>query len=54
MKSGLARMHDRDAGALSIYIDKEIGEKVTLPRKTRLKATWNEETKQLIIQEWID
>jgi len=54
MKSGFARMHEREGGALTIYVDKEVGNVAKLPAKTRLKATWNEETEQLIIQKWID
>jgi hypothetical protein len=54
MKSGFARTHKREGGALTVYVDKEVGNVVTFPVKTRLKATWNEETEQLIIQKWID
>jgi hypothetical protein len=49
MKSGIARMHDQ-SGAISVYIDKELAEFVTLPRKTRLIALWNEDTEELIIK----
>ena len=52
MKSGFARIHNIEGGAVSVYVDKEIGKIITLPAKTRLKATWNEETEQLIIQKW--
>jgi len=51
MKSGIARIHDQKSGAISVYIDKEIAEKVTLPKKEKLKATWNDETKELTIKE---
>ena len=51
MKSGIARIHDKESGAISIYLDKDIAEVITLERKAKLKATWNEETKQLIIEE---
>lgn len=54
MKSGFARIHKREGGALTVYVDKEVGNDVTLPVKTRLKSTWNEETGQLIIEKWND
>lgn len=54
MKTGFARIHKREGGALTVYVDKEVGNDVTLPVKTRLKSTWNEETEQLIIEKWND
>jgi len=54
MKSGFARLHTIEGGAVSVYVDKEIGKLVTLPSKTRLKAMWDEDTKELIIKEWTD
>jgi hypothetical protein len=49
MKSGIARIHDQ-SGAISVYVDKELAEFVTLPRKTKLIATWNEDTEELTIK----
>jgi hypothetical protein len=54
MKTGFARIHKREGGALTVYVDKEVGNVVTFPVKTRLKSTWNEETEQLIIEKWTD
>ena len=54
MKTGFARIHKREGGALTVYIDKEVGNDVTLPEKTRLKSMWDEEKKQLIIELWED
>ena len=54
MKTGFARIHKREGGALTVYVDKEVGNVVTFPVKTRLKSTWNEETEQLIIEKWND
>lgn len=54
MKTGFARIHKREGGALTVYVDKEVGNDVILPVKTRLKSTWNEETEQLIIEKWND
>ena len=54
MKTGFARIHKREGGALTVYVDKEVGNVVPFPAKTRLKSTWNEETEQLIIEEWTD
>jgi hypothetical protein len=54
MKSGFARIHKREGGALTIYVDKEVGNVVTFPAKTRLKSKWDEKTEQLIIEKWID
>lgn len=54
MKSGFARIHTVEGGAVSVYVDKEVGKIVTLPAKTRLKATWDDETEQLIIQKWTE
>jgi hypothetical protein len=54
MKTGFARIHTVEGGAISVYVDKEVGKLVTLPSKTRLKAIWNEETEQLIIQKWTE
>lgn len=54
MKSGFARIHRREGGALTVYIDQEVGNEVTLPVKTRLKASWDEEKEHLIIQKWND
>jgi hypothetical protein len=54
MKSGFARLHNIEGGAVSVYVDKEVGKIITLPSKTRLKATWDEDTKELIIKEWTD
>jgi len=54
MKTGFARIHKREGGALTVYVDKEVGNDVNLPVKTRLKSTWNEETEQLIIEKWND
>jgi len=42
-------MHDQ-SGAISIYIDKELAEIVTLPRKQKLIAVWNEEKEELTIK----
>jgi hypothetical protein len=54
MKTGFARLHNIEGGAVSVYVDKEIGRILTLPSKTRLKAIWDEDTKELIIKEWTD
>lgn len=54
MKTGFARIHKREGGALTVYIDKEVGNDVTLPEKTRLKSMWDEDKKQLIIELWED
>lgn len=54
MKTGFARIHKREGGALTVYVDKEVGNVVTFPAKTRLKSRWDEETEQLIIEKWID
>lgn len=54
MKSGFARIHKRESGAVTVYVDKEVGNDVTLPEKTRLKSMWDEDKKQLIIELWED
>ena len=51
MKLGIARMHKKGTGATSIYIERELASEMSLPLRTKLKARWNEETKQLIIEE---
>jgi hypothetical protein len=49
MTTSTARIHDLPSGALQIYIDKEMAETVTLPKKAKLKAVWNAEKEELTI-----
>lgn len=49
MKSGIARIHDQ-SGAISIYVDKELAEFVTLPRKQKLIAVWDDEKEELTVK----
>lgn len=51
MKLGIARMHQKATGSTSISIDRELARAMSLPLKTKLKATWNDETKKLTIEE---
>jgi hypothetical protein len=49
MKTGIARMHDQ-SGAISIYVDKELAEFITLPRKQKLIAVWDDGKEELLIR----
>jgi len=49
MTTSTARIHDLPSGAIQIYIDKEMSESITLPKKAKLKAVWNAEKEELTI-----
>lgn len=42
-------MHDQ-SGAISIYVDKELAEFITLPRKQKLIAVWDDGKEELLIR----
>jgi hypothetical protein len=52
MKMGIGRIHEREKGAISIYIEKSLGSKITLPRNERTKIIWDEENERIIIEKW--
>jgi hypothetical protein len=49
MTTSTARIHDLPSGAIQIYVDKEMSESITLPKKAKLKAVWNAEKEELTI-----
>jgi hypothetical protein len=51
MDTGIARIHENKSGALSVYIDSELGPKITLPKSAKLKTSWDNENKRIIIEE---
>jgi hypothetical protein len=50
LETGTATLSTARSGALQLYIKKDIAEKIKLPLGKNLKVTWNEETKQLIVE----
>jgi hypothetical protein len=52
MKTGLGRIHEREKGAISVYIEQGLGQKIALPRNERVKIIWDEENERIIIEKW--
>jgi hypothetical protein len=48
-KTGRGRIFKRPSGALDVYIEKPIGELVTLPINTVVKVVWDPNEKIIII-----